>query len=136
MQDTLIPGLGSSPGEGIGYLLQYSGASLVAQMRKNLPAMRETRFNPWIEKIPWKRAWQPTPVFLPGESQWTEEPGELQSVRSQRVRHDWTTKYSILRLPRWCWWQRTHLPTQGDIGDERSIPGLGRFSGGRNGNPL
>ena len=88
MQDTLIPGLGSSPGEGIGYLLQYSGASLVAQMRKNLPAMRETRFTPWIEKIPWKRAWQPTPVFLPGESQWTEEPGELQSVRSQRVRHD------------------------------------------------
>ena len=88
MQDTLIPGLGSSPGEGIGYPLQYSGASLVAQMRKNLPAMWETRFNPWIEKIPWKRAWQPTPVFLPGESQWTEEPGELQSVRSQRVRHD------------------------------------------------
>ena len=25
-------------------------------------------FNPWVEKIPWKRAWQPTPVFLPGES--------------------------------------------------------------------
>ena len=25
-------------------------------------------FNPWIRKIPWRRAWQPTPVFLPGES--------------------------------------------------------------------
>ena len=25
-------------------------------------------FNPWVEKIPWRRAWQPTPVFLPGES--------------------------------------------------------------------
>ena len=25
-------------------------------------------FDPWVEKIPWKRAWQPTPVFLPGES--------------------------------------------------------------------
>ena len=24
--------------------------------------------NPWVEKIPWRRAWQPTPVFLPGES--------------------------------------------------------------------
>ena len=36
---------------------------------KNLPAMQETRFNPWIRKIPWKRKWQPTPVFLPGESQ-------------------------------------------------------------------
>ena len=26
------------------------------------------RFNPWVGKIPWRRAWQPTPVFLPGES--------------------------------------------------------------------
>ena len=26
------------------------------------------RFDPWVEKIPWRRPWQPTPVFLPGES--------------------------------------------------------------------
>ena len=39
---SLIAGLGRSPGERIGYLLQYSGASLVAQLVKNLPAMRET----------------------------------------------------------------------------------------------
>ena len=31
----------------------------------------------WIGKIPRRRAWQPTPVFLPGESPWTEEPGGL-----------------------------------------------------------
>ena len=31
-------------------------------------------FNPQIRKIPWRRAWQPTPVFLLGESSWTEEP--------------------------------------------------------------
>ena len=37
-----IPGLGRSPGEGIGYPLQYSWASLVAQLVKNLPAMLET----------------------------------------------------------------------------------------------
>ena len=37
-----IPGSGSSPGEEIGYPLQYSWASLVSQMVKNLPAMRET----------------------------------------------------------------------------------------------
>ena len=29
-------------------------------------------FDPWVGKIPWRRAWQPTPVFLPGESSWTE----------------------------------------------------------------
>ena len=37
-----IPGLGRSTGEGIGYPLQYSWASLVAQLIKNLPEMRET----------------------------------------------------------------------------------------------
>ena len=37
-----IPESGRSPGEGIGYPLQYSWASLVAQLVKNLPAMRET----------------------------------------------------------------------------------------------
>ena len=37
-------------------------------MVKNLPAMQENRFVPWVGKIPWRREWQPTPVFLPGES--------------------------------------------------------------------
>ena len=37
----MIPGSGKSPGEGIGYPLQYSWASLVAQTAKNLPAMQE-----------------------------------------------------------------------------------------------
>ena len=49
---------------------------------------REPRFDPWVGKIPWRRKWQPTPVFLPGESLWTEEPGGLQSLGSQRVGHD------------------------------------------------
>ena len=44
--------------------------------------------------IPWRRAWQPTPVFFPGESPWTEESGGLQSMGSQRVRHNWVTKHS------------------------------------------
>ena len=38
---------------------------------KNLPANAGDRrcwFSPWVGKIPWRRAWQPTPVFLPGES--------------------------------------------------------------------
>ena len=37
-----VPGLGRSSGEGIGHLLQYSWASLVAQLVKNLPAVQET----------------------------------------------------------------------------------------------
>ena len=47
-------------------------------------------FDPWGRKIPWRRAWQPTPAFLPGESPWTEEPGGLQSIGLQRVRHIWS----------------------------------------------
>ena len=62
----------------------FAGGSVV----KNLPAIQETRFDPWVGKIPWRRAWKPTPVFLPGESPWTEEPGGLQSVGSQRVRQE------------------------------------------------
>ena len=43
-------------------------ASLVAQIVKNLLAMWERpRFIPWVRKIPWRREWQPIPVFLPGE---------------------------------------------------------------------
>ena len=40
---------------------------------------------------------QPTPVFLPGESPWTEEPGRLQSLGSQKIRHNWATKHSTAR---------------------------------------
>ena len=48
-----IPGSGRSPGEGIGYPLHYSWASLmVAQMVKNLPAMQETGFDPWVGNAP------------------------------------------------------------------------------------
>ena len=58
--------------------------SLVAQLVKNLPECRR----PGVGKISWRRAWQPSPVFLPGESPWTEEPGGLQSMGSHRVRYD------------------------------------------------
>ena len=54
--------------------------------------------NPWVGKIHGRRAWQPTPVFLPGESPQTEEPGGLQSIGWQRVGHDWATKHSTYEV--------------------------------------
>ena len=45
-----IPGSGRSPGEGIGCPLQYSWASLVAQLVKNPPAMQET----WVQSLGWE----------------------------------------------------------------------------------
>ena len=77
---TWIPGFGRSAGERIGYPLQDSWASLVAQLVKDSPALRET----WVQKIPWRRERQPSPVFWPGEFH------ELYSPWSskQRVGHD------------------------------------------------
>ena len=62
-------------------------------MVKNPPAVQEMQrpgFDPWIGKIPWRRAWQPTPVFLPGDSH-----GERSLVgyspQGRRVRDDGAT---------------------------------------------
>ena len=64
------------------------------------------RFNPWVRKISWRRKWQPTPVFLSGKIPWTEDPGRLQSMGSQRVRHDWASSLSLsLGLPK-CLFQK------------------------------
>ena len=42
-------------------------------------------FSPWVRKIPWKRKWQPTPVFLPGES----PAGQEATVRTEHGTTDW-----------------------------------------------
>ena len=83
-----IPGSGRSPGEGIGYPLQYSWASLEAQMVKNPPAMQET----WVRSLGWadplEEGMATHSSILAWRISWTEEPGGLQSMRSQRVRHN------------------------------------------------
>ena len=38
------------------------------------------KFGPQVRKIPWRRKWEPTPIFLPGRILWTEEPGGLRRV--------------------------------------------------------
>ena len=64
---SLIPGLGRSPGEEIGYPFQYSWASLLAQLVKNLPAMWETWVQSLVLEEPWRRERLPAPAFWPGE---------------------------------------------------------------------
>ena len=72
-----IPGLGRSPGEGIGYPLQCSWAPLVAQIVKNPPAMQET----WVQSLVWE---DPLEKGMASHSRilvwrfpWTEKPGRL-----------------------------------------------------------
>ena len=76
--------------------LTHSGASQVAQgQRVHLPSgrRRSCRFKPWVRKIPWRRKWQPAPVFLPekshgqtdleGYSPW----GRKESDMTERLNH-------------------------------------------------
>ena len=65
-----------------GLLRWFSGKEFTCQCRRH----RRCKFNLWVGKIPWKRKWQPTPVFLPRKS---EKPGGLQPMGSQRIRLDW-----------------------------------------------
>ena len=82
----MILGLGRSPGEGIGYPLQYSWTSLVAHLVKNPPAMQETGFNPWVGKIRWRRESLPTPVVWPGEFHGLYSPwGRKESDTTERL---------------------------------------------------
>ena len=55
-------------------------ASLVAQMVKNPPSMQESWVYSRVEKMPWRREWQPTLVFLPGEFHGQEPGGLVQGV--------------------------------------------------------
>ena len=81
----MIPGLRRSTGEGLGYPLQSSWVSLVAQLVKNLPAMQET----WVRSPCWEdpleKGMTTHSSILPRRTLWTEEPSGLQSMWSQRV---------------------------------------------------
>ena len=80
-----IPGLGRSPGEGNSYLLQYSWALLVAQMVKNLPAMRET----WDRSLGWEDPLEKGTAnhssILAWRIPYTEEPAWLESDTTEQL---------------------------------------------------
>ena len=62
-------------------------------MIKNLPVMQKTCVQPWVRKIPWRREWLPTPVFLSGEFHGQRSlvvSMELQRVRHSRATHTFT----------------------------------------------
>ena len=65
----------------------------MAQTIKNLPTMQRPGFNLWVGKSLWRREWQPTPVFLSGESHgWRSLAGYSLVYRVARVGHDFATK--------------------------------------------
>ena len=87
-----IPESGRSPGEGIFYPLQYSWASLVAELVKNPPAMWET----WVRSLGWEDPLEKGKAahssILAWRIPWTEEPV---AYGVDIVRHDWTSTHAI-----------------------------------------
>ena len=96
-----IPGSERSTGEGIGYPLQYSWASFVAQLIKNLPAIRET----WVWSLGWEDPLEkglPTPVFWPGEFHGLYSPwGHKESEKTEQLSLHFSMKYKPLISWRW-----------------------------------
>ena len=82
----LIPGPGRFAGEWMGY--PYSCASFVAQLIKNLPAMWDTSVQSLGGEEPLEKGMATHSSILAWKIPWIEEPGGLQSMGLQRVRHD------------------------------------------------
>ena len=71
---------------------------------------RRPRFNPCVGKIPWRREWLPTLVFLPGEFHGQRSLVGYTVHESQRVGHNWTTNTFIFFIKNRCKWRKTrHL---------------------------
>ena len=87
-----IPGTGKSDEEGVGYPLQSSWASLVAQLVKNLPAMRETWVLSLGREYALEKGKETPPVFWPGEFQGLYNPWGLKDS-------DMTEWLSLLESP-------------------------------------
>ena len=78
-------------------LPQHWGASLVAQMVNNLPAVQEIWVRSLCQEDPLEKG-VATHYSLAWRIPWTEEPGSLQPMGSQRVGHDWVTNMHAQRL--------------------------------------
>ena len=87
------------------YMIWYmtNWVSSMTQQVKICLQCKRHGFNSWVRMIPWRRNWQPTPIFLPEKKiLWTEEEtGESPSKRSQRVGHYWASKHAFTLTTNW-----------------------------------
>ena len=78
------------------HVAKYPRAFLVAQSVKNLPAVQKTRVRSLSWEDPLEKEMATHSSIFAWEVSWTEEPGGLQSMGLQRVRHDWATNTYLL----------------------------------------
>ena len=77
-------------------------------------------FDRWVRKIPWRREWLPTPVFVPGDSQGQRSLAGLQSMERQTVRQDGATNtFTFIYVCR-CTYTYTYHQYEQQKGDLRS----------------
>ena len=81
----------------ISNLSRFFVLTIVSVQRKVRKWGHEThcRFDPWVRKMPWRRKWQPTPVFLPGKFH-RQKSLVGYSTGLQRVGHDWATEHKLM----------------------------------------
>ena len=72
----------------------FPGSSVVKNPPANSGHPWTGKFNPWTGKIPWRRKWQPTPVFLPGKSHRQRSLGGYSPWGGKKVRYDLITEQS------------------------------------------
>ena len=84
----------------MGLLSWLSGKESACQWKR-----QETQIQS-LSKMPWRRKQQPTPEFLPGKSPWTEDPGGLQSMGSQKSWKNWMTEHTCIYI---CMYVYTYM---------------------------
>ena len=113
-----------------------AGKTPVYQRRRH----KRCRLDPWLGKIPWSRKWQPTPVFLPGESHRQKSlvdysprsHTESDTTEQLTHTHTHTHTHTLIIFPGGSAGKESAC----NAGDPGLIPGLGRSPGAGNGNPL
>ena len=90
------PFIGASPPQLPGKVCQEDKFSAASQTWR-LPRWH-SGFDPWVGKMPWRRKWQPTPVFLPGEFHGQKSLVDY-SPWGHRIRHDWAHALQQLCIP-------------------------------------
>ena len=112
-----------------------SGKEPACQCRR----LKRSWFDPWVRKIPWRKGWQPTPVFLPGKSHGQRGLACCDSWGC-RVGHDWATELNwtegCLRASQVVLVLKNLPANVGDIRDVSLIPESRRSLGGWHDNPL
>ena len=106
----------------------FGEASLVAQTVKCLPAMQETRVRFLGREDPLEKEMEIHSSTLAWKIPWTEEPDRLQSMGSQRVRHNWVTSLILLPLYLLVFRPRGIWDLSSLTGDQAHAPWIGRRS--------